>query len=538
MSPTDSSFRFDSHSSIEGRFASPSSSTQTTSHSVQRSPWTDRSHSAQGSRSSASSGQLSSSWSASGVSPRPPSFNWDQYEDSNNDDDDEDEDGDRDERDELDSEEDDDEGDVLEVGFHEDSIIQGKTPYYQFTGHPAVVRRRLSSHGGRADEQVYDSVRHGVGSNISDVSQELAKARSKMLRTTRAMKSMEQELQVLQASIDESKASSASTRSAMEENFWRLECLARTIEKDRQDSSKQLQALGRESSEALEAVTNWEVRIDWLQEHVDNTSEYVSELVLSEQECMSFIKMIIQQNQRYAMPAISRATERNIRMMATPRRMEIAHPAHPPTVAPQVHLRPHPLPQPSPQPLAQSSSHMQPQPSVRHIPISWLLDPIMPPKPPEISTTQAEQDAKRGAIEPPAEMWRDFSRLTMAFENGQTRTPYSPFQRTRSRSTGQGALVPSQMIANTSSSLFKTAGTRRPQLENLTPLPKVLPPAVPASKLPGIKRRNQNLNHLPVHSWLQFQFYKTMTTPGALGQSGKKTNVLGFKPVTIFQTTV
>jgi hypothetical protein len=64
-----------------------------------------------------------------------------------------------------------------------------------------VVRRRLSSHGGRADEQVYDSVRHGVGSNISDVSEELAKARSKMLRTTRAMKSMEQELQVLQASI-------------------------------------------------------------------------------------------------------------------------------------------------------------------------------------------------------------------------------------------------------------------------------------------------------------------------------------------------
>lgn len=50
--------------------------------------------------------------------------------------------------------------------------------------------------------------------------------------------------------IDESKASSATARSAIEENYWRLECLALTLEKDRQDTHKQLQAVGRECSEA------------------------------------------------------------------------------------------------------------------------------------------------------------------------------------------------------------------------------------------------------------------------------------------------
>lgn len=522
MSPTESSFRFDSHSSIEGRFAGSSSSAQgySSPQPIQRS--------SQGSRSSASSGQLSSSWSASGVSSRPPSFHWDQY-----DTDFEDEGVSQDEQDDLDDVDTDDD-DVEVDDLHEEHIFQSDTPYYrQYEGHQSMVRRRRSSHGGRSNEKVYDSIRHGIGSSVSDVSEELAKARSNLLRTTRAMKNMEQELATLQASIDESKASSASTRSAMEENFWRLECLALTIEKDRQESNKQLQALGRESNDALESVTNWEVRIDWLEERVDNTSEYVSELVLSEQECMSFIKMIIQQNKRYAMPAISRATERNIRMMAPPRRMEISHPAHQPNIAP-------PVPELRPQP----QQALQSPPSIRHIPISWLLDPILPPKPPEISTTQAGQDAAKKTIEPPAELWRDFSRLTMAFETGQTRTPYSPFQRTRSRSTGQGALVPTtstSLLANTSGNLFKAAAVpRRPQLENLTPLPKVLPPVVPPTKLPGMKRRSQNISHFPVHSWLQFQFYKTMTTPGGLGgaQTGNKANVLGFKPVTIFQTTV
>jgi hypothetical protein len=120
--------------------------------------------------------------------------------------------------------------------------------------------------------------------------------------------------------------------------------------------------------------------------------------------------------------------------------------------------------------------------------------------------TQAEQDAKRGAIEPPAEMWMDFSRLTMAFENGQIRTLFAI--------PGYSALFPTQLIANTSSNLFKAAGIRRTRLKNLVPLPKVLSPAFPASKHPGIKSRisNQNRNHLPVHLWSQFQFYKTMIT--------------------------
>ncbi|KAF9350194.1 hypothetical protein BGX26_011590, partial [Mortierella sp. AD094] len=259
--------------------------------------------------------------------------------------------------------------------------------------------------------------------------------------------------------------------------------------KDRQDTNKRIQAVGRECSEAVEAVTNWEVRIDWLGRKVDNTSEYVSELVLSEQECMSFIKMIIQQNQR-------------------------------------------------------------------HIPISWLLDPIMPPKPPEIlerdqQTPDDSAKEKKTTIEPPAELWRDFSRLTTAFETGQARTPFSPFQRTRSRSTGQGALLSTSGLGVNSSgsgsssngihggSMFKTTMVRRPQVENLSPMPKILPPVVATNKLPVVRRRSQNLSHFPMHSWLQFQFNKTMTTPG-LGQGGskKKTNVLGFKPITIFQTTV
>jgi len=69
-------------------------------------------------------------------------------------------------------------------------------------------------------------------------------------------------------------------------------------------------------------------------------------------------------------------------------------------------------------------------------------------------------------------------------------------------------------------------------------MPKILPPAVAANKVAAMKRRNQHVAHLPVHSWLQFQFNKTMTTPGPLGSGKKKkTNVLGFQPITIFQTT-
>ncbi|KAI1313075.1 hypothetical protein EDD11_002712 [Mortierella claussenii] len=560
MSPTESSFGFESTPTIEGRFALPaSSSTQPYLFSPkdQRSSWTDiGSSSVQGSNSSPvpSSSSLSSPESTTGVSLRPLSFHWDRYE--NFDEQDEDE-NDHESQDEADS-----------YNVHEGRSVMSKSAYHQqFEGHHSTVRRRSSFGGGRGNgsrsyDEPYDSLRHGIGLNLSDMNEELEKARSKMIRASRAMKNMDQELEAMQMSIDESKASSASTRSAIEENFWRLECLARTIEKDRQETSKRLQSVGRDCSEAIEAVTNWEVRIDWLERRVDNTSEYVSELVLSEQECMSFIKMIIQQNQRYAMPAISRATERNIKLMAPPRLKEISYAAHGSGISSQTRQPTLQLPSQTPPPLMQPQTPLQSQPSVRHIPISWLLDPIMPPKPPEITeeSPQTSEDTpkmKKPAIEPPAELWRDFSRLTTALETGQTRTAFSPFQRTRSRSTGQGALMMATGLGlhsshgNSSSSksststshgstLFKANLTRRPQVENLSSMPKILPAAVPPTKMPVVKRRSQNLSHLPVHSWLQFQFNKTMTTPNALAQPGsqKKTNVLGFKPITIFQTTV
>ncbi|KAF9949257.1 hypothetical protein BGZ72_008941 [Mortierella alpina] len=550
MSPTEHSFGFGS--TIEGRLAASSSSTLHPYDLPYPPSDLQLPHQVEipnvpvlGSLASpTTTGSLSTAGSISGISPRPVSFHWDDYREFEDDDeDDEHEEVHHDRRGWSDHG-----GSLAEE--REDSSryssysTTSKSPYHrQFEGHHSLARR--SSFGGQADEDKYDSLRHGIGLNVSDVSEELAKARSKMNRATRAMKSMEQELEAMQLSIDESKASSATARSAIEENYWRLECLALTLEKDRQDTHKQLQA-------AVGSVTNWEVRIDWLERRVDNTSEYVSELVLSEQECMSFIKMIIQQNRRYAMPAISRATERNIRLMAPPKLKEIAHPSTPGNIDPQVSQ---PRLQSHPQPLAQPQP--QPSPRLANIPISWLLDPIMPPKPPEIHGAEHshEEDepsktgpAKKSPVEPPAEFWRDFSRLTSAFETGQARTPFTPFQRSRSRSTGPGSSAgfssPSGSNnsigggTSSSSSIFKAAIARRPQVENMSPMPKILPPAVAAHKVPAVKRRSQA--HLPVHSWLQFQFSKTMATPGPRGQTGGKTksNVMGFKPITIFQATV
>ncbi|KAF9431867.1 SAM domain and HD [Entomortierella beljakovae] len=567
MSPTESSFAFPP--SIESRFAT--SPPTLTSHLHSFSPTEQRSkaynnnnNNSNNNYSTSSSstvtthsvtGPFSTPISTTGASPRPLSFHWEDYQDF--------EQEDSEDQDEEDSENESDE--------HEDISMTSRNAYHrQFEGHHSAVRRGTSfgeggSGGGgkgrrrRGEkdeyENRYDTFRHGIGTSMSDMSDELAKARSKISGATRAMKSMEQELEVMQKNIDVSKVSSASARSAIEENFWRLECLALTIEKDRQDTNKKLQEVNRDCGEAIEAVTNWEVRIDWLEKKVDNTSEYVSELVLSEQECMSFIKMIIQQNQRYSMPAISRATERNIKLLAPPRQREISHP----NVQPEIRRPLSPQPQQIPQPL-------QPQPSVRHIPISWLLDPIMPPKPPEIlervdSASDDSKQERRSTVEPPAELWRDFSRLTTAFETGQTRTTFSPFHRTRSRSTGGGTLLPvsgissggssaststnssggiignisgssSSSVSNSSGhvnnnvvqngSVFKSAAiVRRPQVENLSPMPKIFP-MVAANKIPVVKRRNQHLAHLPVHSWLQLQFNKTITTPGNLGREGSK----------------
>ncbi|KAF9957640.1 hypothetical protein BGZ70_009441 [Mortierella alpina] len=547
MSPTEHSFGFGS--TIEGRLAASSSSSSSTLHPYDLPfPPNDLQlpHQVEipnvpvlGSLASpTTTGSQSTAGSLSGISPRPVSFHWDDYREFEDDNDDKDDDDEQD-------------GHHGRRGWSEygGSLVEeredstgysygasSKSSYHrQFEGHHSLARR--SSFGGQAHEDKYDSLRHGIGLNVSDVSEELAKARSKMNRATRAMKSMEQELEAMQLSIDESKATSATARSAIEENYWRLECLALTLEKDRQDTQKQLQA-------AVGSVTNWEVRIDWLERRVDNTSEYVSELVLSEQECMSFIKMIIQQNRRYAMPAISRATERNIKLMAPPKLKEISHPSNPTNIELQAPMQ---RPQSHPQPIAQP----QPSPRLANIPISWLLDPIMPPKPPEIHGTEHSQDnaeapktrsTMKSTVEPPAEFWRDFSRLTSAFETGQARTPFTPFQRSqlrrllqslRQRHRGSGSTS-----SSSSSNIFKAGIVRRPQVENMSPLPKILPPAVAANKVPAVKRRRQA--HLPVHSWLQFQFSKTMATPGPRGQTGgkKKSSGTGFKPITIFQATV
>ncbi|KAF9153756.1 hypothetical protein BG015_002678 [Linnemannia schmuckeri] len=518
------------------------------------------------------------------VSPRPVSFHWEDYQSLEEDQDDSSDQDDFDYKtryrhhrpprqekylqkyQEYESDDDDDDQAVLGgAEADEDDEDRMRRAYQrQFEGHHSLVRRR-SSFGGRgtggghgvdsySEDSKYDSVRHGIGQSVSDVSEELAKARMAMNRASQAMRSMEAELKAMQLSIDESKASSASARSAIEENFWRLECLALTLEKDKQDMNKQLQAVGKDTHQAIETVTNWEVRIDWLERRVENTSEYVSELVLSEQECMSFIKMIIQQNQRYAMPVISKATERNIKLMAPPKQRVISpSPMRPISPAPAHSIQPSPSPPPPPFASAR----------VGHIPISWLLEPILPPRPPVISSARvtelhessnsgSDSSSTRSNVDAPAEFWRDFSRLTRAFETGQQRTPFSPFQRTRTRSASQGYGSPApnfqQGSSSTSSSsgtsgvgsggnsLFKQAMFRRPQVEALSPMPKILPPAVSASKMANVKRRSQNLAHLPVHSWLQFQFTKTMTTPGPLGKK-KKTNVLGFQPITIFQTT-
>ncbi|KAF9934385.1 hypothetical protein FBU30_002209 [Linnemannia zychae] len=590
MSPTNHSFdfaatinsRFDAATTLSSSSSSSSSSSTPTHQEYQKlhhqvlQPWVfsyeGQPHPPRIDRDSASLFGTSSPASTgfSSISPRPVSFHWEDYEsleDNMDDSSDEDEFGYLDHhsihrRQEQYRANNDSDHEHRGKGIDSDHEEEIRRAYQsQFEGHHSTVRRRssFSGHSGGSsghgldpfsEDGIYDSLRHGIGQNISDVSEELAKTRLAMNRASQAMRNMEQELKAMQLSIDESKASNASTRSAIEENFWRLECLALTLEKDRQDMQKQLQAAGKDCHQAFETVTNWEVRIDWLERRVDNTSGYVSELVLSEQECMSFIKMIIQQNKRYAMPAISRATERNIKLMAPPKPKEITASLMPPgSPSPSLPQPIHPSPAPPPQSPAYTSAR------VGHIPISWLLDPLLPARPPDISSVQDSElhEQSRSSsnstanhhVEPPVEIWRDLSRLTRAFETGQARTPFSPFQRTRTRSASQSqGFTPAHSFLQSNNngngnSLFKQAMTRRPQVEALSPMPKILPPAVPsANKMANIKRRSHNLPHFPVHSWLQFQFNKTMTTPGPISSGGKKkTNVLGFQPITIFQTT-
>ncbi|KAI9234770.1 MAG: hypothetical protein BYD32DRAFT_422735 [Podila humilis] len=535
MSPTDHSF-----ASIESRF--------TSSFSLDvHSPQTDMTGSS-GFGSLSSPNSSTSISTVDSISPRPISFHWEDYKESE-DEDEQDEDYPHCDHSGYHSEHNDHPKRRQEETTSSSSSLEPKPYYQQFEGHHSVARRsRRSSSvsspssvppyssyfatGDIPEETTYDSFRHGIGLNVADMSEELAKARTKMNRASRAMKNMDNELEALQLSIDENKNTAATARTALEENFWRLECLAHNLEKDRQDLNKQLQSVGRDCGQAVETVTNWEVRIDWLGKRVDNTSEYVSELVLSEQECMSFVKMIIKQNKRYAMPAISRSTERNIKLLAPPKLKEIT-----PTPAPSVPqpIRTPPLPAP----------YDTPTPRLVNIPISWLLDPILPQKPQEILSASAEpihEDTRtsespsgKRSTEPLAEVWRDFSRLTLAFESGQPRTPFTPFHRSgpRSKESTSGSLTGINAVVGPS---FKTTSAiRRPQVENMTPMPRVLPVAssAPTSQLPGIKRRGK---YLPVHSWLQFKFNRTMTTQGPLGKSVIKKDV--GKPITFFQTTV
>ena len=55
---------------------------------------------------------------------------------------------------------------------------------------------------------------------------------------------------------DETKSTSANARSALEENFWKLECLALSMEKDRQEMQKQIQTVGRDCSQVKKRIMN------------------------------------------------------------------------------------------------------------------------------------------------------------------------------------------------------------------------------------------------------------------------------------------
>ncbi len=213
MSPTEHSFGFGS--TIEGRLAASTPSSTLHPYDLPFPPNDlQLPHQVEipnvpvlGSRASPSTtGSLSTAGSISGISPRPVSFHWDDYREFEDDDDDDDDDyGEEDKH-----------HDRRGWSEHGGSLAEeredsakysysstSKNSYHRrFEGHHALARR--SSFGGQAHEDKYDSLRHGIGLNVSDVSEELAKARSKMNRATRAMKSMEQELEAMQLSIGKS----------------------------------------------------------------------------------------------------------------------------------------------------------------------------------------------------------------------------------------------------------------------------------------------------------------------------------------------
>lgn len=180
------------------------------------------------------------------VSPRPVSFHWDDYQSL---DEGQDDSSDQDDFDyktryrhhrpprqekkyqetyrDYESEGDEDDYDDQEVlggaGTEYDDEDSMRRAYQrQFEGHHSLVRRR-SSFGGRrgsgghggdsySEDSKYDSVRHGIGQSVSDVSEELTKARMAMNRASQAMRSMEAELKAMQLSIGKTKGTVSLSR--------------------------------------------------------------------------------------------------------------------------------------------------------------------------------------------------------------------------------------------------------------------------------------------------------------------------------------
>lgn len=174
---------------------------------------------------SISSPTSSASLSTDAISPRPISFHWEDYKES------EDED-----------EQDEDDHHCEHTGYSSESNSRQRRPketsssssleprpyYQQFEGHHSVARRsRRSSSvsspssippyssyfatGEIPEETTYDSFRDGIGLNVADMSEEIAKARTKMSRASRAMKNMDHELEALQLSIGNTGGNAAHT---------------------------------------------------------------------------------------------------------------------------------------------------------------------------------------------------------------------------------------------------------------------------------------------------------------------------------------
>ncbi|KAF9976363.1 SAM domain and HD [Actinomortierella ambigua] len=429
-----------------------------------------------------------------------------------------------------------------------------------FSEMAAYQRQFEGTHDANHDSDrtgILDAYRESVGEQV-------AKARRAMEKNRQILQSFEEELEAVQLAIDKNMEECNTTRTAVEENFWRLEDLALNLEKDRQEITKQIQTVSREGSQAVEVVTGWQVRIDWLGQQVDNTSSYVSELVLSEQECMSFVRMLVYQNQQYSgAPLISHAARQRIERAAPPQPVsKLAIPESPSSTT----LTTTTTAIETDASQSEVSSRSKGKQRADSRPSTPTAGAATPPQQP-----QQEPTLPLYTRHPALDLSRDFSRLTVALEQRQSRQTYSLFRRARSNSTGGsggvGAYHPAQLrrpfvnlqrghqayaqaqaqmrsegrqspSPSTSSSSKSTKDARPlsanektgtlPQLDNLTGLPKIIPlatfdaPTIPASAAPSpnirIKRvSTASLPPVPMHSWIRFQFNKIVgSTSGDL----------------------